>query len=85
MLALYVATEQTGLRLVIQVSANTMDAGAEVALLSTNRMADCALASGGVPHIILRPAVVIGRNAFGGRAPLRSLSALPGPPPRLCR
>ncbi|MGB3876457.1 MAG: SDR family oxidoreductase [Shinella zoogloeoides] len=81
MLALYEAAKQAGLRLVIQISANTMDAGAETAFLSTKRAADRALASSGVPYIILRPAVVIGRNAFGGTALLRSLSALPGPIP----
>jgi uncharacterized protein YbjT (DUF2867 family) len=81
MLALYAAAEQTGIRLIVQISANTADAGAETAFLGTKRAADRALTESGVPYVILRPAVVIGRNAFGGTALLRSLAALPGPIP----
>lgn len=81
MLALYAAAARAGIRLVVQVSANTADAGAETTFLSTKRAADRALASSGVPHVILRPALVIGRNAFGGTALLRALAALPGPIP----
>lgn len=78
MLALYAAAGQAGLRLIVQISANTADSGAETAFLSTKRAADRALASSGLPHVILRPALVIGRNAFGGTALLRALAAMPG-------
>lgn len=78
MLALYDAARQVDVRLIIQISANTTDAGAETVFLSTKRAADRALATSGLPYIILRPALVIGRNSFGGTALLRSLAALPG-------
>lgn len=78
MLALYAAVGQMSIRLVIQISADTAHAGAGTAFLATKRAADRALAESGVPHVILRPALVIGRNAFGGTALLRSLAALPG-------
>jgi uncharacterized protein YbjT (DUF2867 family) len=78
MLALYAAAGRAGIRLIVQISANTADAGAETSFLSTKRAADGALASSGVPHVILRPALVIGRNAFGGTALLRAFAALPG-------
>ena len=81
MLALYAAAGQTGIRLIVQISANTADAGTETAFLGTKRAADRALTESGVPYVILRPAVVIGRNAFGGTALLRALAALPGPIP----
>jgi uncharacterized protein YbjT (DUF2867 family) len=45
--------------------------------LSTKREADFALAASGLPFVIIRPAIVIGRNAHGGSALLRALAAIP--------
>ncbi|MBB4185586.1 uncharacterized protein YbjT (DUF2867 family)/uncharacterized membrane protein [Sinorhizobium terangae] len=77
MLALYEAARDSGLRLVVQVSAETEGAASDLAFLATKRRADAALASSGLPFVILRPALVIGRNAHGGSALLRALAALP--------
>lgn len=77
MLALYQAAKAAGIRLVVQISARTEGLGAERAFLSSKRDADTALAASGVPFVILRPAIVIGRNAHGGSALLRALAAIP--------
>jgi uncharacterized protein YbjT (DUF2867 family) len=77
MLALYEAARDSGLRLVVQISANTESAGRDLAFLATKRRADVALASSGLPFVILRPALTLGRNAHGGSALLRALAALP--------
>ncbi|MCA1443689.1 SDR family oxidoreductase [Ensifer sp. IC4062] len=77
MLALYETALGSGLRLVVQISAETERAGRDLAFLATKRRADAALAASGLPFVILRPALVIGRNAHGGSALLRALAALP--------
>jgi len=77
MLALYQAAAEAGTRLIVQISARTAGAGAEHDFLTSKRQADAALALSGVPFVILRPAVVIGRNAYGGSALLRALAATP--------
>ncbi|MDF1635221.1 SDR family oxidoreductase [Mycoplana sp. MJR14] len=76
MLALYAAARQAGLRLLVQISARTDGAG-ELPFLATKAEADRALAASGLNHVILRPALVLGRNAHGGSALLRALAALP--------
>ncbi|MCA1407951.1 SDR family oxidoreductase [Ensifer sp. IC3342] len=77
MLALYEAARDSRLRLVVQISAETEGTASDLAFLVTKRRADAALASSGLPFVILRPALVIGRNAHGGSALLRGLAALP--------
>jgi len=77
MRALYKAAQEAGLGLIVQISAHTDGSGAETAFLATKRSADMALKASGVPFVILRPAVVIGRNAYGGSALIRALAALP--------
>lgn len=77
MRALYEAARETGIKLVVQISARTKGSGAESAFLATKRSADTALRVGGLSYVILRPAVVIGRNAYGGSALLRALAAFP--------
>jgi uncharacterized protein YbjT (DUF2867 family) len=77
MLALYQANADDGNRLIVQISARTTGSAAETPFLSTKQHADDALAASGVPHIILRPALVIGRNAHGGTALLRALASIP--------
>ena len=77
MTALYEAARASGTRLIVQISARTDGSAAETPFLSTKRDADAALKASGVRFVILRPAVVIGRNAHGGSALLRALGGLP--------
>ncbi|NSX91147.1 SDR family oxidoreductase [Agrobacterium tumefaciens] len=77
MLALYEAAAQAGGRLLIQVSARTAGAAADLPFLATKRRADAALAASGLPCVILRPALVVGRNAHGGTALVRALASFP--------
>jgi uncharacterized protein YbjT (DUF2867 family) len=77
MLALYDAAASTGGRLIVQISAQTTGNASTLPFLKTKRHADEALAASTLPHVILRPALVIGRNAHGGTALLRALAALP--------
>jgi uncharacterized protein YbjT (DUF2867 family) len=75
MRALYLAANKS--TLIVQISAHTDGAGADLPFLVTKRAADEALAKAGLPFVILRPAIVIGRNAYGGSALLRALAAIP--------
>ncbi|NTZ90813.1 SDR family oxidoreductase [Agrobacterium tumefaciens] len=77
MLALYEAAAQAGGRLLIQISARTAGAAADLPFLATKRRADGALAASGLPYVILRPALVVGRNAHGGTALVRALASFP--------
>jgi uncharacterized protein YbjT (DUF2867 family) len=78
MISLYDAATAAGGRLIIQISARTDGAAACLPFLATKREADAALSASGLPHIILRPALVVGRNAHGGTALIRALASLPG-------
>jgi uncharacterized protein YbjT (DUF2867 family) len=78
MLSLYEAARALGGRRTVQISARTDGAAACLPFLATKRRADEALAASGLPFVILRPALVIGRNAHGGTALLRSLASFPG-------
>ena len=77
MLALQQAANFSGERLIVQISARTDGAAAELPFLATKRRADEALKSSGVDHVILRPALVVGRNAHGGTALIRALAGFP--------
>lgn len=77
MLALYEAARDRELGLVVQISAVTEGSSGELPFLSTKRNADMALVASGVPFVIFRPALVLGRNSHGGSALLRALAALP--------
>lgn len=76
MLALYEAAKASSIR-IVQISAPSGGAGSDSTFLATKFRADEALAASGVAHVILRPALVLGRNAHGGSALLRALAALP--------
>lgn len=76
-LALQDAAKTAGINLIVQISADTSGPSGETEFLATKRAADDALAASGLPFVILRPALVIGRNAFGGTALLRALAAFP--------
>ncbi|CDZ61514.1 NAD-dependent epimerase/dehydratase [Neorhizobium galegae bv. orientalis] len=77
MLSLYETARALGGRRIVQISARTDGAAASLPFLATKRRADEALAASGLPFVILRPALVIGRNAHGGTALLRALASLP--------
>ena len=76
MAALYVAARQSGLR-IVQISANTGGPASGIAFLSTKKAADDLLKASGLAHTIIRPALVVGRNAHGGTALVRALAAMP--------
>jgi uncharacterized protein YbjT (DUF2867 family) len=63
--------------LIIQISAPENLASAGTAFMTTKLEADRALAASGLPHVILRPTVVVGRNAYGGTALLRAIASFP--------
>ncbi len=81
MFALYAAASVGTRPLIVQISANTAGPGDGLPFLATKRVADEALKASGLPHVILRPALVIGRNAHGGTALVRALAAFPGAAP----
>lgn len=64
--------------LIIQISAPENLASAGTTFMATKLEADRALAASGIPHVILRPTVVVGRNAYGGTALLRAIASFPG-------
>jgi uncharacterized protein YbjT (DUF2867 family) len=78
MLALYQAARTAGGRRIVQISAHTGGGGTDLPFLATKRRADEALKSSGLEQVILRPALVVGRNAYGGTALLRALAGFPG-------
>ena len=77
MLALYEASREAGNRKIIQISARLEGAAGKLPFLATKARADQALATSGLDHVILRPALVVGRNAYGGTALVRALAAFP--------
>ncbi|MAY62651.1 MAG: oxidoreductase [Rhizobiales bacterium] len=76
-IAMQTAARQAGVAMIVQISAATTGAASHTAFLATKRRADENLAASGVRHVILRPALVIGRNAFGATALIRALAAFP--------
>jgi uncharacterized protein YbjT (DUF2867 family) len=74
--ALYRACAETGVRRIVHLSALGADRAA-TDFTRSKRAGDRALMDSGLDWVILRPSVVIGRNAFGGAALLRGLAALP--------
>lgn len=77
MVALYSAALTAGIDRIVQISIPKLDHVAATEFQKTKLDADAALAASGLPHVILRPAIVIGRNAYGGSALLRALAAFP--------
>lgn len=79
MLALYAAcTLKPQKPVIVQISAPTDLSRAGTPFIDTKLAADRALAGSNLPHVILRPTLVIGRNAHGGTALLRALASFPG-------
>ena len=75
--ALFAACEQAGVRRVVQISAIGVDRGAATAFARTKLAGDQALMARDLDWVILRPSVVVGRQAYGGSALFRGLAALP--------
>ncbi|PDT05540.1 oxidoreductase [Rhizobium chutanense] len=75
-LALFAAAKRSR-PLIVQISARTAGPAGDLPFLATKRRADEALAASGLPHLILRPALVLGRNAHGGSSLIRALAAFP--------
>ena len=75
--ALFEACERAGVRRVVHLSAIGVDRGG-VSEFSRSKLAgDEALMRRDLDWIILRPAVVLGRSAYGAGAMFRGLAALP--------
>ncbi len=75
--ALWAACERAGVRRVIHFSAMGVDRGALSRFSSTKERGDAALAARDLDWVILRPSVVVGRQAYGGSALFRGLAAFP--------
>ena len=76
-IALIEACETTNIKQFIQISAAGADIKATTDFLSSKAKADARLAEAKFPYLILRPGLVIGRNAYGGTELIRSIAALP--------
>ena len=76
------AAAQTQTR-VIQISAAGVSPNADTAFFRTKAEGDALLSSSQADHVILRPTLVLGREAYGGSALLRALAALPAILPRV--
>jgi uncharacterized protein YbjT (DUF2867 family) len=75
--ALFRACERAHLRRVVHVSALGVDRHSSTAFARSKLAADEALMACDLDWVILRPAVVIGRAAYGGSALIRGLAAMP--------
>lgn len=76
--ALIAACAERGPRRFVQVSAVGADPHAASRFMASKGEADAALAGSSLDWTILRPGLVIGRNAFGGTELIRIAAALPG-------
>jgi uncharacterized protein YbjT (DUF2867 family) len=75
--ALFRACESAGVRRVVHLSAVGVDRDPPTEFSRTKRMGDQALMERDLDWVILRPALVIGRAAYGGSALMRGLAAAP--------
>jgi uncharacterized protein YbjT (DUF2867 family) len=76
--ALFAACEQAGVRRVIQISALGVGrAGRATAFARSKLAGDEALMARALEWVVLRPSVVVGRQAYGGSAFFRGLAVLP--------
>jgi uncharacterized protein YbjT (DUF2867 family) len=74
---LWQACEAAGVRRVVHVSAVNVDQGGVSGFSESKARGDAALEASGLDWVILRPSVVVGRQAYGGSALFRGLAALP--------
>lgn len=82
-LALFEAADTAGITHFIQISAAGADTGPTTEFMSSKATADAALLAGRLACTVLRPGLVIGRNAFGGSELLRTAAGLPLVAPEL--
>jgi uncharacterized protein YbjT (DUF2867 family) len=75
--ALWEACERAGVRRVIHFSAMGVDRGGLTGFSRTKLEGDEALTRRDLDWVILRPSVVVGRQAYGGSALFRGLAAFP--------
>src|SRR6185312_238108 len=78
--ALFTASEQSGVRRVIHLSAIGVDRDRPSAFSASKHAGDRQLMARDLEWVILRPSVVLGRPAFGASALIRSLASLPVTP-----
>ena len=76
-IALFGACETAGVRRVIQVSALGAGAAAGTEYAASKAAADDWLLASGLDGIVVRPSLVVGRDAYGGTVFFRALAALP--------
>jgi len=75
--ALWKACEQARVRRVIHFSAIGVDRGGLTDFSRSKKAGDEALEATSLDWVILRPSVVVGRQAYGGSALFRALASLP--------
>ena len=75
--ALIDACRDAGTRRFVQISAVGAGPDANTPFMRTKATADAHLRGSDLDWTILRPALVIGRNSYGGTALIRALAALP--------
>jgi len=75
--ALIEACVAGGIGRFVQISAPGAAADAETGFMTSKAIADAHLGASGLEWTILRPVLVVGRNAYGGAALLRALAAFP--------
>ena len=75
--ALVQACETVGIRRFVQISATGARADANSDFMATKGCSDAFIAASLVDALILRPGLVIGRNAYGGTELIRTAAALP--------
>lgn len=76
--ALISACVERGIDHFVQISASNADRSSPNAFMASKGEADAVLTGSGLSHTILRPGLVIARNAFGGTEMLRMSASLPG-------
>ncbi|MBA4165184.1 MAG: NAD-dependent dehydratase [Erythrobacter sp.] len=77
MAAMFEMAGELGVRHVVQISAAGADTESDTLFMTSKARADAILAASGLAYTILRPGLVIGRNAFGGTEMLRIAAAAP--------
>ena len=75
--ALVGAGEAPGIGCFVQISAANAAPDAPTDFLRSKALADRAVAASSLRHAIIRPGLVIGRNAYGGTELLRAAAAIP--------
>ena len=71
------ACEAAGISRFVQISAPGATAAASTEFMRSKAAADARLKASSLDWTILRPGLVIGRDAFGGTALIRALAAFP--------